>query len=186
MYWPFTFGGGAASYDDSGSIIGAGNSVIGSCDNWAPCTMTQPSGGGGGGIVRGGYFTYSSNGSSLTPNVNSYYSGAGQGGSILTYGLLGGAGGNYDRSFDYGANTREAQDRRSSDLGFSDIRLKENIQPIENALDKVSIVAPGAFCTKISPGLPFLKVYKTRSTASSKVIMKRVILGSVSVSSLFC
>ena len=41
------------------------------------------------------------------------------------------------------------------------------------------MVAAGAFCTKISPGLPCSKAYKTKSTASSNVIMKRVMAGSV-------
>ena len=53
--------------------------------------------------------------------------------------VSGGAGGNYDRSFDYGANTREAQDRRSSDLGFSDIRLKENIELIGKSPSNINI-----------------------------------------------
>ena len=43
-------------------------------------------------------------------------------------------------------------------------------------------VAAGAFCTKMSPLWPCSKAYSTRSTASSSVIMKRVIAGSVMVS----
>ena len=49
------------------------------------------------------------------------------------------------------------------------------------AFASVSMVAPGAFWTKVSPGWPFWNAYKTRSTASSIVIMKRVIEGSVTV-----
>ena len=45
--------------------------------------------------------------------------------------------------------------------------------------------AAGAFCTKISPGFPCLNAKKTKSTASSRVIIKRVIFGSVIVNSLF-
>ena len=47
--------------------------------------------------------------------------------------------GDYDRSFDYGADTREAQDRRSSDLGFSDIRLKDNIELIGKSPSNINI-----------------------------------------------
>ena len=53
--------------------------------------------------------------------------------------VSGGAGGSYDRSFDYGADTREAQDRRSSDLGFSDIRLKENIELVGKSPSNINI-----------------------------------------------
>ena len=50
-----------------------------------------------------------------------------------------GGGSNYDSSFDYGADTREAQDRRSSDLGFSDIRLKENVELIGKSSSNINI-----------------------------------------------
>ena len=53
--------------------------------------------------------------------------------------VSGGAGGSYDRSFDYGARTREARDRRSSDLGFSDIRLKENIELVGKSPSNINI-----------------------------------------------
>ncbi len=49
------------------------------------------------------------------------------------------------------------------------------------ALVSVSTVAAGAFWTKMSPLLPCSKAYNTRSTASASVIMKRVMLGSVTV-----
>ena len=53
--------------------------------------------------------------------------------------VSGGAGGSYDRSFDYGADTKEAEDRRSSDLGFSDIRLKENIELVGKSPSDINI-----------------------------------------------
>ena len=53
--------------------------------------------------------------------------------------VSGGGGGSYDRSFDYGARTREARDRRSSDLGFSDIRLKENIKLVGKSPSNINI-----------------------------------------------
>ena len=49
------------------------------------------------------------------------------------------------------------------------------------ACAKTLMVQAGAFCTKISPLTPFSNANKTRSTASSSDIIKRVILGSVMV-----
>ena len=43
------------------------------------------------------------------------------------------------------------------------------------------MVQAGAFCTRISPLTPFWKANSTRSTASSRLIMNRVIRGSVMV-----
>ena len=54
-----------------------------------------------------------------------------------------------------------------------------------SAVASVSIVAAGAFCTNRSPFSPWVKAKSTRSTASSSVIMKRVMFGSVSDSGLF-
>ena len=51
----------------------------------------------------------------------------------------GGAGGSYDRSFDYGGSGKQAADRRSSDLGFSDIRLKENVELIGKSPSNINI-----------------------------------------------
>ena len=48
-------------------------------------------------------------------------------------------GGSYDRSFDYGGSSREAAERRSSDLGFSDIRLKENVELIGKSPSNINI-----------------------------------------------
>ena len=48
-------------------------------------------------------------------------------------------GGSYDRSFDYGGSSREAAERRSSDLGFSDIRLKENVKLIGKSPSNINI-----------------------------------------------
>ncbi len=48
----------------------------------------------------------------------------------------------------------------------------------------VSIVAAGAFWTKMSPGLPCSNAHSTRSTAPSIDIMNRVMSGSVTVSGL--
>ncbi|MNL68116.1 hypothetical protein D3C87_1927880 [compost metagenome] len=45
-------------------------------------------------------------------------------------------------------------------------------------------VAAGAFCTKMSPLFPCSKACRTSSTASSNVIIKRVIDGSVTVMGL--
>ena len=46
---------------------------------------------------------------------------------------------------------------------------------------RVSMVDAGDFWTKMSPLVALLKAYSTRSSASSRLIMKRVIAGSVIV-----
>jgi len=60
--------------------------------------------------------------------------------------VSGGGGGSYDQSFDYsGSNDKTASDskrtadRRSSDLGFSDIRLKENVELIGKSPSNINI-----------------------------------------------
>ena len=56
-----------------------------------------------------------------------------------TFDPSGGAGGTYDSSFDYGGSSKQAADRRSSDLGFSDIRLKENVELIGKSPSNINI-----------------------------------------------
>ena len=60
--------------------------------------------------------------------------------------VSGGAGGSYDRSFDYSgasdktaSDSKRTEDRRSSDLGFSDIRLKENVELIGKSPSNINI-----------------------------------------------
>ena len=52
------------------------------------------------------------------------------------------------------------------------------------ALARVSMVHAGAFCTRMSPLVPFRKANSTKSTASSRDIMNRVMFGSVMVMGL--
>ena len=60
--------------------------------------------------------------------------------------VSGGAGGTYDRGFDYSgagdktaSDSKRTEDRRSSDLGFSDIRLKENVELIGKSPSNINI-----------------------------------------------
>ncbi len=60
--------------------------------------------------------------------------------------VSGGAGGSYDQGFDYSgagdktaSDSKRTQDRRSSDLGFSDVRLKENVELIGKSPSNINI-----------------------------------------------
>ena len=60
--------------------------------------------------------------------------------------VSGGGGGSYDQSFDYSgggdktaSDSKRTEDRRSSDLGFSGIRLKENVELIGKSPSNINI-----------------------------------------------
>ena len=50
-----------------------------------------------------------------------------------------GGGKGYDPGADYSGSDKRSQDNRSSDLGFSDIRLKENIELIGKSPSNINI-----------------------------------------------
>ena len=64
-----------------------------------------------------------------------------------------------------------------------EIKIKQErvsaLNNLSNAFATVSIVAAGAFCTKISPGLALKNANSTKSTDSSMLIINLVIFGSV-------
>jgi len=61
----------------------------------------------------------------------------GDAGANINPGSGGGSG--YDPGADYSGSDKRSQDNRSSDLGFSDIRLKENVELIGKSLSNINI-----------------------------------------------